>query len=151
MNKTLLIGNIGHDPELRTFPSGDKIASVSLCTTEKWRDKNTGEIKTIDDWHKLVFRGHLAEIVGQYVRKGAKLYVEGKSRTRKYSKDGRDVYVTEILVDEMEMLDRPNRQGGGDQQGNHPRQGGGQPQQGHDDHFDDDPFGDSHDPAKPIF
>ena len=117
MNKTLLIGRIGRDPEMRTFPSGDKTASVSICTTEKWRDKSTGEIMEHNDWHKLVFRGRLAEVVGQYVRKGSQIYVEGKLRTRKFAdREGKDTYVTEVLVDEMEMLGSGGRQGGDDPQ-----------------------------------
>lgn len=133
MNKTLLIGRIGRDPEMRTFPSGDKTASVSICTTEKWRDKTTGEIKENNDWHKLVFRGRLAEVVEQYVRKGSQIFVEGKSRTRKFAgQDGKDIYVTEVLVDEMEMLGSGNRQGGSDDQQHQqhpPRQNQQQPQQ----------------------
>jgi single-strand DNA-binding protein len=133
MNKTLLIGRIGRDPEMRTFPSGDKTASVSICTTEKWRDKTTGEIKENNDWHKLVFRGRLAEVVEQYVRKGSQLYVEGRLRTRKFAgQDGKDIYVTEVLVDEMEMLGSGNRQGGSDDQQHQqqpPRQNQQQPQQ----------------------
>lgn len=128
MNKTLLIGRIGRDPDMRTFPSGDRTASVSICTTEKWRDKTTGEMREINDWHKLVFRGRLAEVVEQYVRKGSQIFVEGKLRTRKFAgQDGKDTFVTEVLVDDMEMLDSGRRQSGSDDQ-QPPQQNQPQPQ-----------------------
>lgn len=124
MNKAMLIGNLGRDPEIRTFPNGNKIVNVSLCTTEMWKDRETGEIKEIADWHKLVFRNRLAEIVHQYAKKGTKMFVEGKSRARKYQKDGRDVEVVEVIVDDMELLGTPahasQRQQPSPQQSQHP-------------------------------
>ena len=105
VNKVFLIGNLGRDPELRTFPSGGQVANVSIATTEKWRDKATNEQREHTEWHRLVFNGRLAEIAGQYLRKGSQIYVEGKIRTRKWQgQDGQDRYTTEVRVDQMQML-----------------------------------------------
>lgn len=114
VNKVILVGNLGRDPEMRTFPSGDQIANVSLATTENWRDKQTGEKKEATEWHRLVFNGRLAEIAGQYLRKGSQIYVEGSIRTRKWqdAATGQDRYATEIRVQQMQMLGR--REGSGD-------------------------------------
>jgi len=105
VNKVILVGNLGKDPELRTFPNGDQIANVTLATTDKWKDKATGEPREHTEWHRLVFNGRLAEIAGQYLRKGSPIYVEGSIRTRKWQdQSGQDRYNTEIRVDQMQML-----------------------------------------------
>jgi len=116
INKVILIGNLGADPEVRYMPSGDAVANVSLATSESWKDRNTGEPQERTEWHRVVFFGKLAEIVKQYLRKGSKVYVEGKLRTRKWQgQDGQDRYTTEVMVDfngTMQMLD--SRGAGGD-------------------------------------
>lgn len=105
VNKTIIVGNLGRDPEMRSFPSGDQVANVTIATTDKWKDKQTGEMKEATEWHRVVFNGKLAEVVGQYLRKGSQVYVEGSIRTRKYKdKDGADRYATEIRADQMQML-----------------------------------------------
>lgn len=112
VNKVILVGNLGRDPEMRTFPSGDQVANVTIATTDRWRDKNTGENKEATEWHRVVFNGRLAEIVGQYLRKGSQVYVEGSLRTRKWTdQQGIERYSTEIRADSMQMLG--GRQGGG--------------------------------------
>lgn len=112
VNKVILIGNIGKDPEVKYFPNGDAFCNLTLATSETWNDKSSGEKKEKTEWHNVVFTRKLAEIVGQYVKKGAKLYVEGSLRTRKWQdKEGQDRYTTEILVNDMQMLD--GRGGGG--------------------------------------
>ena len=111
VNKVILIGNLGADPESRFAPSGDAICNIRLATTETWRDKNTGERREATEWHRVAFFGKLAEIAGQYLRKGSQVYIEGSLRTRKWQdKDGQDRYTTEIRADEMKMLGR--REGG---------------------------------------
>lgn len=105
VNKVILVGNLGRDPETRTFPSGDQVCNVALATTDKWKDKQSGEMLEATEWHRLVFNGKLAEIAAQYLRKGSQIYVEGQIRTRKYQdKDGAEKYVTDIRVDQMQML-----------------------------------------------
>ena len=113
VNKVILVGNLGRDPEMRSFPSGDQVANVTLATTDKWKDKQSGEQREHTEWHRLVFNGRLAEIVGQYLRKGSQIYVEGSIRTRKWQdqQSGQDRYSTEIRVDQMQMLG--SRQGMG--------------------------------------
>jgi single-strand DNA-binding protein len=113
VNKVILVGNLGRDPEMRSFPNGDQVANVTLATTDKWKDKQTGEPREHTEWHRLTFAGRLAEIVGQYLRKGSQVYVEGSIRTRKWQdqQSGQDRYSTEIRVDQMQMLG--NRQGMG--------------------------------------
>ena len=112
INKVIIVGNLGRDPEMRTFPSGDQVANVTIATTDKWKDKQTGEMKEATEWHRVVFNGRLAEIVGQYLRKGSQVYVEGSLRTRKWTdKDGQERYTTEIRCDDMKMLG--SRQGMG--------------------------------------
>ena len=117
VNKVIIVGNLGKDPELRSFPSGDQVANVTIATTDRWRDKNTGENKEATEWHRVVFHGRLAEIVGQYLRKGSQIYVEGSLRTRKWTDQasGQERYATEIRADTMQMLS--SRQGGEQQQG----------------------------------
>jgi single-strand DNA-binding protein len=85
INKVIIVGNLGRDPEMRTFPSGDQVANVTIATTDKWKDKQTGEMREATEWHRVVFNGRLAEIVGQYLRKGSQVYVEGSLRTRKWT------------------------------------------------------------------
>ena len=113
VNKVILVGNLGRDPEVRTFPSGDRVANCTMATTESWKDKQTGERRELTEWHRLTFRGGLAGIVEQYLRKGSQIYVEGAIRSRKYTdKDGVEKSITEISVNEMTMLG--SRQGMGE-------------------------------------
>ena len=130
VNKVILVGNLGRDPETRTFPSGDQVCNATIATTDKWKDKQSGEMREATEWHRLVFNGRLAEIAAQYLRKGSQVYVEGQIRTRKYTdKDGVEKYATDIRVDQMQMLG--SRQGmggpsgGGDDDGGYASQGGG--------------------------
>jgi single-strand DNA-binding protein len=110
VNKVILIGNLGNDPEVRYTPSGSAVANISLATSETWRDKQSGELQDRTEWHRVVFFNRLAEIVGEYLRKGSKIYVEGTLRTRKWQdKTGVERYTTEIIANEMHMLD--NRAG----------------------------------------
>lgn len=114
VNKVILVGNLGRDPEMRTFPSGDQIANVAIATTDRWKDKQTGETKEATEWHRVVFSNRLAEIAGQYLRKGSQVYVEGSLRTRKWTdSSGVERYATEIRADSMQMLgSRTGTQGG---------------------------------------
>lgn len=106
INKVILIGNLGKDPEVRYMPSGGAVANVTLATSETWKDKQSGEMQERTEWHTVVFFNRLAEIAGEYLRKGAKVYVEGSLRTRKWqAKDGSDRYTTEIVASELQMLD----------------------------------------------
>jgi single-strand DNA-binding protein len=112
VNKVILLGNLGNDPEVRYTPNGSAVATVSLATSESWRDKQSGELQERTEWHRIVFFNRLAEIVGEYLHKGSKIYVEGGLRTRKWTdKTGVERYTTEIIADEMHMLD--SRSGGG--------------------------------------
>lgn len=112
VNKVIIVGNLGKDPEMRAFPSGDQVANVTIATTDRWKDKQTGEMKEATEWHRVVFNGRLAEIVGQYLRKGSQVYVEGSLRTRKWTdQSGAEKYTTEIRADQMQMLG--SRQGMG--------------------------------------
>ncbi len=105
VNKVILVGNLGADPETRYASYGDAICNIRLATTETWRDKNTGERREATEWHRVSFYGKLAEIAGQYLKKGSQVYIEGSLRTRKWQdKDGKDQYTTEIRADEMKML-----------------------------------------------
>ncbi|GGB36319.1 hypothetical protein GCM10011502_06720 [Oceanisphaera marina] len=136
INKVILIGHLGQDPEVRYLPNGNAVANITLATSETWRDKQSGEQKERTEWHRVVFFGKLAEIVGEYLRKGSQVYVEGRLQTRKWQdQSGQDKYTTEVVVDmggTMQMLGgRP--QGGGQQQGGGQGnwgQQGGQPQGG---------------------
>lgn len=117
VNKVILIGNLGNDPEIRYTPSGSAVANISLATSETWRDKQSGELQDRTEWHRLVFFNRLAEIVGEYLRKGSKIYVEGTLRTRKWQdKSGIDRFTTEIIASEMHMLDNRSASGGVEQQ-----------------------------------
>lgn len=113
VNKVILVGNLGRDPEVRYSPDGAAICNVSIATTSNWKDKNSGERKEETEWHRVVFYNRLAEIAGEYLRKGRAVYVEGRLKTRKWqNKEGQDVYTTEIIADQMQMLG--GREGGGE-------------------------------------
>src|SRR5690606_33753557 len=106
INKVILIGNVGQDPEVKYMPSGGAVTNISLATSETWKDKNTGQPQERTEWHRVVFFNRLGEIAGEYLRKGSKVYVEGSLRTRKWqAQDGTDRYTTEIVASEMQMLD----------------------------------------------
>lgn len=120
INKVILVGNVGQDPETRAFPSGGSVTNATLATSESWKDKNSGEQKERTEWHRLVFFNRLAEVAGEYLKKGSKIYVEGQLRTRQWEKDGQKHYTTEIVCREMQMLD--SRQ---DQQGSQGNANGG--------------------------
>ena len=118
INKVILIGNLGKAPDLKFLPSGQPVANFSIATSEKWKDKSTGESKEQTEWHNIVIFGKLAEICGQYLKKGSSVFVEGRLQTRKWQdKDGQDRYTTEIIANEMKMLG-----GRGDQSGSQPAQ-----------------------------
>ena len=105
LNKVMLIGNLGADPEMRYLPSGDAVANIRIATTESWKDKASGEKKEETEWHRVSFFGKLAEIAGEYLKKGSPVYVEGRIKTRKWQdKDGQDRYSTEVVADRMQML-----------------------------------------------
>jgi single-strand DNA-binding protein len=105
VNKVILVGNLGADPEVRYLPSGDAVANIRLATTDRYKDKQSGEMKEATEWHRVSFFGRLAEIVNEYLKKGSSVYIEGKIRTRKYqAQDGTDRYSTEIVADQMQML-----------------------------------------------
>jgi len=114
INKVILIGNIGQDPEVKYMPSGGAVTNVSVATSETWKDKNTGQPQERTEWHRVVFFNRLGEIAGEYLKKGSKVYIEGALRTRKWqAQDGTDRYTTEIVASEMQMLDgRGDNQGG---------------------------------------
>ena len=126
VNRVIIVGNLGNDPEVRYTQSGTAIANISVATSEAWTDKASGEKKELTEWHRCVAYRRLAEIMGEYLRKGSKVYLEGRLQTRKWQdNDGNDKYTTEIVVNEMQMLD--GRDGG--QQGSHPAQGQSNTQQ----------------------
>lgn len=128
INKVILIGNLGQDPETRAMPSGNAVTNVSIATSESWRDKQTGQQQDRTEWHRVVFFNRLAEIAGEYLRKGSKVYVEGSLRTRKWQdQSGQDRYTTEIVANELQMLDGRG-DNGGDYMGG-AQQGYGAPQQ----------------------
>jgi single-strand DNA-binding protein len=133
VNKVILVGNLGQDPEVRYMPSGGAVANITLATSESWRDKATGEMKEQTEWHRVVLFGKLAEVAGEYLRKGSQVYIEGQLRTRKWTdQSGQEKYTTEVVVNvggTMQMLG--GRQGGGGAPaGGGQQQGGwGQPQQ----------------------
>jgi single-strand DNA-binding protein len=122
VNKVILVGNLGNDPETRFFPDGGAVTNASIATSESWKDKQTGQMQERTEWHRVVFRDRgnfrLGQIAGEYLKKGSKVYVEGSLHTRKWQdKDGQDRYITEIVVNEMQMLDsRGAGQGGGSQE-----------------------------------
>lgn len=114
VNKVIIVGNLGRDPETRYMPNGDAVTNIAVATTESWKDKNSGEKMEKTEWHRITFYRKLAEIAGQYLKKGASVYVEGRLQTRKWEKDGVDHYTTEIIADTMQMLG--TRAAGGDDQ-----------------------------------
>lgn len=127
VNKVILVGNLGGDPEVRYMPNGNAVTNVTIATSESWKDKQTGQQQERTEWHRVVFFNRLAEIAGEYMRKGGKVYVEGALRTRKWQdQSGADRYTTEIVASEMQLLDSRGGNDGGYQQ---PQQGGYAPQQ----------------------
>jgi single-strand DNA-binding protein len=131
VNKVIIVGNLGRDPEMRTFPSGDQVANITVATTDRWKDKATGEQKEATEWHRVVFNGRLAEVVGQYLKKGSQVYIEGSLRTRKWTDQatGQERYATEIRGDVMQMLGSRGEGGGQQQGGGAPAQRQAAPQQ----------------------
>jgi single-strand DNA-binding protein len=142
INKVIIVGNLGADPETRYMPSGSAVTNLSIATSEQWKDKQTGEQKERTEWHKVAMFNRLAEIAAEYLRKGSQVYIEGKLRTRKWQdRDGNDRWTTEVIADEMQMLG--GRGGGGSapmpsDRGSSPS--GGPPQSPPDDFEDDIPF-----------
>ena len=131
VNKVILVGNVGQDPETRYMPNGGAVTNITLATSEIWKDKNTGENQERTEWHRITFYQRLAEIVAEYVKKGSKLYVEGSLRTRSWEQDGVKRYATEIIASEMQMLDSRGAggssggDGGGSYQSSRGASGGG--------------------------
>ena len=119
INKVILVGNVGADPETRYMPNGNAVTNITLATSETWNDKNTGEQQERTEWHRVTFYQRLAEIVAEYVRKGSKLYVEGRLQTRSWEQDGIKRYATDIIANEMQMLDSRGSGGGGSSGGNY--------------------------------
>jgi len=114
VNKVIIVGNLGRDPETRYMPNGEAVTNVAVATTESWKDKNSGEKKELTEWHRITFYRKLAEIAGQYLKKGSQVYVEGRLQTRKWTdKDGVEKYTTEIIADTMQMLGSRQGMGGG--------------------------------------
>ncbi|MGH8786569.1 MAG: single-stranded DNA-binding protein [Cupriavidus necator] len=123
VNKVILVGNLGADPETRYLPSGDAVTNIRLATTDRYKDKQSGEMKEATEWHRVSFFGKIAEIAGQYLRKGSSVYIEGRIRTRKWQdQSGQDKYSTEIVADQMQMLGSRQGGGGGGEEGGY---GGG--------------------------
>ncbi|CAN0623540.1 ssDNA-binding protein [Burkholderia multivorans] len=126
VNKVILVGNLGADPEVRYLPSGDAVANIRLATTDRYKDKASGEFKEMTEWHRVAFFGRLAEIVSEYLKKGSSVYIEGRIRTRKWQgQDGQDRYSTEIVADQMQMLGGRGGAGGGGGGGDEGGYGGG--------------------------
>jgi single-strand DNA-binding protein len=124
VNKVILVGNLGQDPEVRYMPNGNAVTNISVATSESWKDKSTGADQERTEWHRVVMFRRLAEIAGEYLRKGSKVYIEGKLQTRKWQdQNGQDRYTTEIVADQMQMLD--SRGGGTADMGSRPAEGRG--------------------------
>ncbi len=131
VNKVILVGNLGADPEVRYMPNGGAVANITVATTESWKDKQSGENQEKTEWHRVVFFARLAEIVGEYLKKGSQIYVEGRLQTRKWQdKSGQDRYTTEIVANEMQMLGSKGGGGGNPGGGSNFGGGGGQPSGG---------------------
>lgn len=114
VNKAIIVGNLGRDPETRYMPNGEAVTNIAVATTENWKDKQTGEKKELTEWHRITFYRKLAEIAGQYLKKGSQVYIEGRLQTRKWTdKDGNERYTTEIIADTMQMLGGRQGMGGG--------------------------------------
>lgn len=111
INKVIIVGNLGNDPDCKYMPSGGAVTNITVATSESWKDKQTGQPQERTEWHRVVFFNKLAEIAGEYLKKGSKVYVEGQLRTRKWDKDGTDMYTTEIVARDMQMLDSRNQNG----------------------------------------
>lgn len=126
INKVTLIGNLGQDPEVKYMPSGGAVTNLSIATTDSWKDKSSGEMRDKTEWHRVVFFNRLAEIAGEYLRKGSQVYIEGSLRTNSWEDNGVKKYSTEIVAREMKML---GSRAGGDTQMSGRQQGGGAPQQ----------------------
>ncbi|MDD7545617.1 single-stranded DNA-binding protein [Actinobacillus porcinus] len=127
INKAIIIGRLGNDPEVRTMPNGDPVAKISLATSESWTDKQSGEKKELTEWHTVIAFRKLAEIMGQYLKKGSQVYIEGKLRTRKWQdQNGQDRYTTEIIADKLEMLGSSQ---GGNSHNNQAQEPQGKPKQ----------------------
>lgn len=166
VNKVIIIGNLGNDPEARQFGNGGSVTNISVATSEQWTDKQSGEKREATEWHRISLFNRLGEIAAQYLRKGSKVYIEGSLRTRKYEKDGQDHYVTEIRADQMQMLDsinegqKPSNQGyqnNNQQNGgyNNQQSQGGQsynqaPQQGFNNQMSQAPQGYAQNGAPPV-
>ena len=145
INKVILIGNLGNDPEAKSMPGGNAVTNITLATSESWKDKQTGQQQERTEWHRVVFFNQLAEIAAKYLTKGSKVYIEGSPRTRKWEKDGATMYTTEIIADQMQMLDsRPQSEQSTRQNSNGTQPSYSAPlaqQQQYPDDFDDDiPF-----------
>jgi len=127
VNKVILVGHLGKDPEMRYMPNGDAVCNITLATSETWKDKTSGEQKEATEWHRVAFFRRLAEISGQYLKKGSQVYIEGALKTRKWQdKEGNDRYTTEIIADEMKMLGKREGMGqAGPSDDGPPREGGG--------------------------
>jgi single-strand DNA-binding protein len=126
VNKVIIVGNLGRDPETRYLPSGEAVTNISVATTDSWKDKTSGEKKELTEWHRVAFFGRLAEIAGEYLKKGSQVYVEGSLRTRKWQdKEGKDRYTTEIRADTMQMLG--SRAGAGEPRGEPKGESRGEP------------------------
>jgi single-strand DNA-binding protein len=118
VNKVILVGNLGKDPEVRTFPDGGTVCNVTIATSRQWKDKTSGEKQEETEWHRVVFRDRLAEIAGEYLRKGKPVYVEGRLKTRKFTdKDGAERFITEIMAFEMQLLGSREGMGDGESRG----------------------------------
>jgi single-strand DNA-binding protein len=143
INKVILVGNLGADPDTRYMPSGSAVTNLSIATSESWKDKQTGEQKERTEWHKVAMFNRLAEIAAEYLRKGSQVYIEGKLRTRKWQdRDGNDRWTTEVIADEMQMLGGRGGGGGAAPMSSGPDSGppSGPPNTGPDDFDDDIPF-----------
>ena len=122
INKVILVGNLGNDPETRFMPNGNPVTNISIATSESWKDKQSGQQQERTEWHRIVFFNRLAEIAGEYLKKGSKVYIEGALRTRQWDKEGQKHYSTEIIANEMQMLDGRNDGGmGGGFKTGHPQ------------------------------
>jgi len=141
INKVIIVGNLGNDPETRYMPSGSAVTNLTVATNESWKDKQTGEQKERTEWHKVAMFNRLAEIAAEYLRKGSQVYIEGKLRTRKWQdKEGKDRWTTEVIADEMQMLGGRGGGGGSASMNQDPGPASAPAQPGPDDFDDDIPF-----------
>jgi single-strand DNA-binding protein len=127
INKVILVGNLGQDPEVKYMPNGNAVCNITVATSESWKDKNSGEMQERTEWHRVVFFRRLAEIAGEYLKKGSQVYLEGRLQTRKWQdQQGQDRYTTEIIADNMQMLGGGGRSGGSAEFGGGQSKGGSQ-------------------------